>query len=162
MMEKNMHSALQTFQTPVLKEWIDYNGHLNDAYYLVIFTKASDGLQEHLGLTLDHIKTTGETLFTVESHLSYIKEIGLGEIVTITTQVLETDNKRIRIFHRMFNEHNELLATVEMLFLSYNLLAKKVTNFSDLMMQSLSKITADQAHLLWPDSAGKGIALKRK
>jgi len=157
-----MHSALQTLKTPVIKEWIDYNGHLNDAYYLVIFTKATDRLQDYLGLTLEHIKSTGETLFTVESHLAYIQEIGLGKTVTITTQVLETDNKRIRIFHRMFNDDNELLATVEMLFLCYNLLAKKVTNFSDMMMQSLAKIEADQVQAPWPDSAGKGIALKRK
>jgi acyl-CoA thioester hydrolase len=157
-----MHSALQTLKTPVIKEWIDYNGHLNDANYLVIFTKASDGLQDYLGLTLEHIKNTGETLFTVESHLAYIQEIGLGETVTVTTQVLETDNKRVRIFHRMFNDDNELLATVEMLFLCYNLQAKKVANFSAMMAQSLAKIEADQAQIPWPDSAGKGIALKRK
>lgn len=157
-----MPSALQTLQTPVIKEWIDYNGHLNDANYLVIFTKASDALQNHLGLTLEHIQNTGETLFTVETHLAYVQEIGLGEMVTITTQILETDNKRMRIFHRMFNNQNELLATVEMLFLCYNLLAKKVTNFSDMMVQSITILEADQSQLPWPDSAGKGIGLKRK
>ena len=157
-----MPSALQTLQTPVIKEWIDYNGHLNDANYLVIFTKASDALQNHLGLTLEHIQNTGETLFTVETHLTYVQEIGLGETVTITTQMLETDNKRMRIFHRMFNNQNELLATVEMLFLCYNLLAKKVTNFSDMMVQSITILEADQSQLPWPDSAGKGIGLKRK
>jgi acyl-CoA thioester hydrolase len=157
-----MPSALQTLQTPVIKEWIDYNGHLNDANYLVIFTKASDTLQNHLGLTLEHIQNTGETLFTVETHLAYVQEIGLGETVTITTQILETDNKRMRIFHRMFNDQNELLATVEMLFLCYNLLAKKVTNFSDMMVQSITILEAEQSQLPWPDSAGKGIGLKRK
>ena len=157
-----MPSALQTLQTPVIKEWIDYNGHLNDANYLVIFTKASDALQNHLGLTLEHIQNTGETLFTVETHLTYVQEIGLGETVTITTQMLETDNKRMRIFHRMFNNQNELLATVEMLFLCYNLLAKKVTNFSDMMVQSITILEAEQSQLPWPDNAGKGIGLKRK
>ena len=157
-----MPSALQTLQTPVIKEWIDYNGHLNDANYLVIFTKASDALQNHLGLTLEHIQNTGETLFTVETHLAYVQEVGLGETVTITTQILETDNKRMRIFHRMFNDQNELLATVEMLFLCYNLLAKKVTNFSDMMVQSITILEAEQSQLPWPDSAGKGIGLKRK
>ena len=157
-----MPSALQTLQTPVIKEWIDYNGHLNDANYLVIFTKASDALQNHLGLTLEHIQNTGETLFTVETHLAYVQEIGLGETVTITTQMLETDNKRMRIFHRMFNDQNELLATVEMLFLCYNLLAKKVTNFSDMMVQSITILEAEQSQLPWPGSAGKGIGLKRK
>ena len=82
--------------------------------------------------------------------------------MTVTTQVLETDNKRVRIFHRMFNDNNELLATVEMLFLCYNLQTKKVANFIAMMAQSLATIEADQAQIPWPDSAGKGIALKRK
>ncbi|MDC9720509.1 MAG: thioesterase family protein, partial [Gammaproteobacteria bacterium] len=155
-----MLTALTTLQTPVIKDWIDYNGHLNDAYYLVIFTKATDALQNHLGLTLEHIKETGETLFTIETHMAYVQEIGLGEMVTITSQLLETDNKRLRIFHRMFNSNNELLATVEMLFLCYNLQAKRVTNFSEMMLTSLAKLQANQADLPWPDSAGKGIALK--
>lgn len=154
-------SALQTLQTQVIKDWIDYNGHLNDAYYLVIFTQATDELQNYLGLTLAHIQSTGETLFTVETHLAYVKEIGLGEMVTITSQVLEIDNKRMRIFHSMFNDQNELLATVEMLFLCYNLKAKKVTNFSDMMMQSLTNLKAEHAQIPWPNSAGKGIVLKR-
>lgn len=99
-----MSSALQTLQTPVIKDWIDYNGHLNDAYYLVIFTQATDALQNHLGLTLEHIKHTGETLFTVETHLAYVQQVGLGEVVTISSKILETDSKRMRIFHSMFNE----------------------------------------------------------
>ena len=156
-----MTQALTTLETPIIKEWIDYNGHLNDAYYLVIFTQATDALQNHLNLTLEHIQSTGETLFTVETHLAYVQEIGLGEMVTVTSQLLETDNKRMRIFHRMFNSKGELLATVEMLFLCYNLIAKKVSNFSDLMLSNLAQLQQDQVQLPWPDSAGKGIALKR-
>jgi len=154
-------NTLKTLATPVIEEWIDHNGHLTDAYYLVIFTKATDALQDHLGLTLAHIQSTGETLFTVESHLTYLQEIGLGEMVTITTQLLQTDNKRMRVFHQMHNDQNDLLATVEMLFLSYNLVAKKVTNFSAMMLKSLATLEKEQANTPWPEQAGKGIALKR-
>jgi acyl-CoA thioester hydrolase len=154
-------NALETLKTPVIKDWIDYNGHLNDAYYLVIFTQATDRLQDHLGLTLAHIQSTGETLFTVESHLAYLQEIGLGQMVTVTTQLLESDTKRIRIFHRMYNDNNELLATCEMLFLCYNLVEKRVKNFSQMMSTSLSQLAQQQKELPWPDTAGKGIALKR-
>lgn len=156
-----MPSTLQTLQTPIIKDWIDYNNHLNDAYYLVIFTKATDALQNYLGLTLQHIQNTGETLFTVETHLVYAQQVGLAETVTVTAQLLETDNKRLRIFQRMFNANNELLASVEMLFICYNLEAKRVTNFSPLMLQSLAKLEADHAQIPWPTSAGKGITLKR-
>ena len=156
-----MPSALQTLQTPVLKDWIDYNDHLNDAYYLVIFTKATDTLQNHLGLTLEHIKNTGETLFTVESHLAYVQQIGVGEMVTVTSKILETDTKRMRIFHSMFNDQDELLATVEMLLICYNLESQKVTDFSPMMQKSLSLFATEHGPLTWPKNAGKGIALKR-
>ncbi|HAW18196.1 MAG TPA: hypothetical protein DCW89_07855 [Oceanospirillaceae bacterium] len=145
----------------VIKDWIDYNDHLNDAYYLVIFTKATDTLQNHLGLTLEHIKNTGETLFTVESHLAYVQQIGVGEMVTVTSKILETDTKRMRIFHSMFNDQDELLATVEMLLICYNLVSQKVTDFSLMMQQSLSLFASEYGPLTWPENAGKGIALKR-
>ena len=156
-----MSNTLQTLQTPVLKEWIDYNDHLNDAYYLVIFTKATDALQNHLGLTLQHIQDTGETLFTVETHLAYVQQVGLGETVSVTAQILETDNKRVRVFQRMFNVQNQLLASAEMLLICYDLEAKKVANFSLMMLKSLAQLEADHAQIPWPTNAGKGIALKR-
>ena len=156
-----MPSALQTLQTPVLEDWIDYNDHLKDAFFLVIFTKATDTLQIHLCLSLEHIKNTGETLFTVESHLAYVQQIGVGEMVTVTSKILETDTKRMRIFHSMFNNQDELLATVEMLLICYNLESQKVTNFSPMMQQSLSLFATEYGPLTWPKNAGKGIALKR-
>ena len=106
-----------------------------------------------------HIQNTGETLFTVETHLTYLQEIGLGEMVTITTQLLQTDNKRMRIFHRMYNDQNDLLATAEMLFLCYNLEAKKVINFSKMMEQSLAALEKEQTNASWTKQAGKGICL---
>jgi len=114
-----------------------------------------------LGLSLEHIKNTGETLFTVESHLAYVQQIGVGEMVTVTSKILETDTKRMRIFHSMFNNQDELLATVEMLLICYNLESQKVTNFSPMMQQSLSLFATEYGPLTWPKNAGKGIALKR-
>jgi hypothetical protein len=61
----------------------------------------------------------------------------------------------------MYNDNNELLATCEMLFLCYNLVEKRVKNFSQMMSTSLSQLDQQQKELPWPDTAGKGIALKR-
>lgn len=157
-----MNTPLRTLETTVIEDWIDYNGHLNEAYYLVIFSKATDAIQDHLGMTIDTIKGTGYTLFTVETHLQYIQEIGLGKVVYVTTQILECDNKRLRIFHSMYNEANELLATAEKLFLSYNLQQERVVNFSDDFAANLDKLLEQQGDMPAPEAAGKGIALKRK
>ena len=153
---------LTTLETTVKQEWIDYNGHLNDAYYLVIFTQATDKLQEHLGMTMTSIRERGHTLFTVESHLMYKQEVGLGEAVYINTQVLEHDSKRLRILHRMFNDQHESLACVEMLFLSYHLQEKRVMDFHPDFAVRLAELYAEHQQFPFPDEAGKGIALKPK
>ncbi len=153
---------LTTLETTIKQEWIDYNGHLNDAYYLVIFTQATDQLQQHLGMTVNSIHARGYTLFTVESHLMYKQEIGLGEQVYVTTQVLEYDSKRLRIFHRMFNDQHELLACVEMLFLSYHLQEKRVVDFHPDFAVQVADLYAKHQQFPLPDEAGKGIALKPK
>ena len=157
-----MNMPLRTLETTVIEDWIDYNGHLNEAYYLVIFSKATDAIQDHLGMTLETIKGTGFTLFTVETHLQYIQEIGLGKTVYVTTQIIEHDQKRLRLFHSMYNAENELLATAEKLFLSYNLQQERVVNFAEKFATNLATLVDQQGDMPAPEGAGKGIALKRK
>ena len=157
-----MSAALRTLESKVIEDWIDYNGHLNEAYYLVIFSKATDAFQTLNGMTPDTIKTDGNTLFTLETHLAYIKEIGLGADVYVTSQLLEHDTKRVRIFHNMYNAQDELLATAETFLIGYNLQQEKVTNFHQVFAASLEKLAAEHSQLPMPASAGKGIALKKK
>ena len=157
-----MSAALRTLESKVIEDWIDYNGHLNEAYYLVIFSKATDAFQTLNGMTPDTIKTDGNTLFTLETHLAYIKEIGLGADVYVTSQLLEHDTKRVRIFHNMYNAQDELLATAETFLIGYNLQQEKVTNFHQVFAESLEKLAEEHSQLPMPASAGKGIALKKK
>ncbi len=157
-----MSAALRTLESKVIEDWIDYNGHLNEAYYLVIFSKATDAFQTLNGMTPDTIKTDGNTLFTLETHLAYIKEIGLGADVYVTSQLLEHDTKRVRIFHNMYNAQDELLATAETFLIGYNLQQEKVTNFHQVFAESLEKLAAEHSQLPMPACAGKGIALKKK
>ena len=157
-----MSTPLRTLETKVIEDWIDYNGHLNEAYYLVIFSKATDATQDYLGMTSDSIKSTGFTLFTIETHLCYLQEIGLGKDVHVDTQILQHDSKRLRLFHRMYNAQEELLATAEKLFLSYNLQQERVTNFDEEFTSNLQRLAAQHSELAQPATAGRGIALKKK
>ncbi|MDP6969277.1 MAG: thioesterase family protein [Gammaproteobacteria bacterium] len=157
-----MTSPIRTLDTTVIKDWIDYNGHLNEAYYLVIFSQATDATQHHMGMTLESIKTTGYTLFTVATQLRYLQEIGLGKAVYVTTQLLQHDSKRLRIFHTMYNAQNEPLATAEKLFLSYNLQQKKVVDFHHDFASKLTQWQQQQGDMPVPTAAGRGISLTRK
>jgi betainyl-CoA thioesterase len=90
-------SGLAIYRTPVAPEWIDYNGHVRDAYYGLIASHAVDSLMERIGIGARYREQTGCTLYTVEMHTHYLREIGVDDTVEVRTRVLGADQKRIHI-----------------------------------------------------------------
>ena len=82
--------TLTTYSTPILEEWVDYNGHLRDAFYLLIFSYATDALMDRLGLDSQSREAGGHSLFTLEAHLNYLHEVKLGARVEVRTQLIGT------------------------------------------------------------------------
>ena len=78
--------------------WIDYNGHLNMAYYNVLFDRAVDEVYELLGLGLDYLKTRRHSTFTAEVHVRYLRELKEGDPVRVSFQLLDYDAKRLALF----------------------------------------------------------------
>jgi acyl-CoA thioester hydrolase len=89
--------GLSIFETPVRPEWIDYNGHLRDAYYTVIFSEAIDALMDRIGLDAAYRQTTGGTLYTVEMHLHFLHEVKQSDTAVVTLRILDFDSKRIHV-----------------------------------------------------------------
>lgn len=88
-----------TYRTAVQADWVDYNGHLRDAYYLLICSFATDGLMDLIGLDEAGRARTGHTLYTLECHLNFLAEVKLGVEVQVRTQLLGHDRKRLHIHH---------------------------------------------------------------
>ncbi|TWE01603.1 acyl-CoA thioester hydrolase [Pseudomonas sp. AG1028] len=88
-----------TYKTAVQPAWVDYNGHLRDAYYLLICSFASDGLMDLIGLDEAGRARTGHTLYTLECHLNFLAEVKLGVELQVRTQLLGHDRKRLHIHH---------------------------------------------------------------
>ncbi|OLU33917.1 4-hydroxybenzoyl-CoA thioesterase [Pseudomonas sp. PA15(2017)] len=88
-----------TYTTAVQADWVDYNGHLRDAYYLLICSFATDGLMDLIGLDQAGRARTGHTLYTLECHLNFLAEVKLGVEVQVRTQLLGHDRKRLHIHH---------------------------------------------------------------
>ena len=78
------------------KDWIDYNGHLNMAYYNVLFDRCSDEAFEMMGMGPDYAKQRRLTIYTAEVHVCYVQELHLGDKVTVTFQLLDHDDKRLQ------------------------------------------------------------------
>src|SRR6185312_14868068 len=83
--------------------WIDYNGHLNMAYYNVLLDRAVDEVFELLGCGLDYVKNRKHSCFTAEVHVRYLRELHAGDPVRVTFQLLDYDAKRMHYFEQLFH-----------------------------------------------------------
>ena len=87
--------ALKIYSTAIAPEWIDYNGHLRDAYYGLILSYACDALMDQVGLDAAYRRTTSCTLFTLEQHMHFLHEVMQSDQLDILVRVLAADRKRI-------------------------------------------------------------------
>ena len=110
--------ALRIYSTAIAPEWIDYNGHLRDAYYGLILSYASDALMDHLGLHAAYRRDTACTLYTLEQHLHFLHEVKQTDQLDIQVRLLAADRKRI---HAAFDfycaRHADPVALGEVLLL---------------------------------------------
>ncbi|TDD88555.1 thioesterase [Saccharopolyspora karakumensis] len=100
----------------VRPEWIDYNGHLSEAYYVLVFGFATDALMERIGMDSDYLERTGCSLYTVEAHVRYLREVPPDSEMLITTRVVEVGAKKLRLCHEMVVD-DVLRATTELVAL---------------------------------------------
>lgn len=152
--------ALQTYQTPVLEDWVDYNGHLRDAFYLLIFSYATDAFMERIGLDSDNRDASRHSLFTLECHLNYLHEVKLGTRVWVNTQVIGFDRKRLHLYHSLHREgFDEALAASEQMLLHVDLAGPKSAPFAPEVVARLEGIVAEQADLPPAEFVGRVIGL---
>jgi acyl-CoA thioester hydrolase len=143
--------------------WIDYNGHLNMAYYNVLFDRAVDEAYELLGCGIAYLEQTRHSTFTAEVHVRYLRELQSGDPVRVTFQLLAYDLKRMHYFEQLFHaEDGWLSATSENMALHVDMTAKKTAPFPEAIAARLARMKSAHAHLPLPDGAGRRIAMPGK
>ncbi len=143
-------------------EWIDYNGHLNMAYYNVLFDRGSDAAFELLGMGPNYARQRRHTTYVAEAHVCYVRELHLGDTVAVTFQLLDHDEKRIRAYQEIHHADGWLAATSETLTLHVDMSGPKVAPFPDDVMNKVEAMRAAHADLPSPQRAGASIAIRRK
>ncbi len=147
----------------VLPTWVDYNGHMNVAYYVLIFDQATDALLDHLNLDADYREKANASVFVVESHVTYDEEVREGVTVSVTTQILGSDAKRLHIFHRMVETgSNVTAATNELMILHMDMSTRRVAPFPAFARQHVDKLMLSHNALGKPKQAGRKIAMPPK
>jgi len=141
--------------------WIDYNGHLNMAYYNVLFDRAVDEVYELLGCGLAYVEARRHSCFTAEVHVRYLRELRAGDAVRVTLQLLDFDAKRLHFFEQMFHaEQGWLAATSENMALHVDMAAKKTAAFPGEIAARLARMKAAHAGLPLPKAAGRRIVMR--
>ena len=155
--------ALITYRTTVQEDWVDYNGHLRDAFYLLIFSYATDALMDTLGLDSENREASGHSLFTLELHLNYLHEVKLGAAVEVHTQLIAHDRKRLHLYHslHLVGDEKELAGNEQML-LHVDLAGPHSAPFTESTLEKLTAISAEQADLPRPALLGRVIGLPLK
>ncbi|MEM8701625.1 MAG: thioesterase family protein [Pseudomonadota bacterium] len=147
----------------VKDDWIDYNGHLNMAYYNVLFDTAVDQVFERLGMGPDYLKERGASFFTAEVHVCYRRELSAGMPVVGTLQLLDFDSKRAHFFQELRHaEEDWLSATSEQMSLHVDMVARKVAPWPADIRASLAALASAQAALARPEAAGRRIQIPKK
>ncbi|SON56426.1 L-carnitine dehydrogenase [Hartmannibacter diazotrophicus] len=142
--------------------WIDYNGHLNVAYYHVLFDRAVDDLFATLGLGPSYASRRRLSTFTVEAHVCYLAEVPVDSIVTVSSQLLAADPKRMHLFQEMHSVGSGTLhATCESLSLHVDLERRRACDYPPEIRQNIEMLLTAHAGLPVPERTGRSIALKK-
>ena len=145
----------------VLPEWIDFNDHMNVAYYLLAFDQAVDALWADFGLTEDYIRSQKSSTIAVESHVTWQREVLEGEPYVITTQILAFDDKRIQQFQRMYHaDEGFLAATCEWMNLHFDTGIRRVAPWPDEIRARIAEFADNQGQQPWPEQAGQRMQVK--
>ncbi len=144
-------------------QWTDYNGHLNMAYYAVLFDKSAEEMFQTFGLGPDYVRETNCSFFTLETHTTYARELHAGHQVRIENQIIDADMKRVHYVQQMFHaEENFLSCVLEVMVAHVDLAAKKTVPFPVDIQTRIDAMLANHRALNIPKQAGHKIGIPRK
>lgn len=155
-------APLELMRSRVARDWVDYNGHMNDACYCIVFSRAVDEFMAYIGVDEAYRTNTRYSIYTLETHVCYLQEVREGEPLLLTLQLLENDAKKARVFLRMLHaETRAPLATSEQLLLHVDQSVSRAAPFPATVAAKVAALAEAQRTLPLPERAGQGIALSR-
>ena len=146
----------------VLPEWIDHNGHMNVAYYALLFDMAINAFLETVDLGQAYVAREQKSIFALENHMTYQHELLLGNKVRIFLQLLDVDRKFIHYFMRMEKVGgDDLSATMEQISLNVDVVKRSAARFPEEQYIALKDIQAHHSILDIPREVGRSIQIRR-
>jgi carnitine 3-dehydrogenase len=150
-------------QPLVQPQWVDYNGHMSESCYLLVFGDSADAFFRYIGIDEDYRDQGGHSLYTLETHLHHLREVAQGEPLRLTLQLLDQDEKRLHIFHAMYHGANgDLLATAEQMLVHVDMRQGRACAMPSALLERVLAIRGAHAVLPTPEQVGHRIGIRRK
>lgn len=138
----------------VRPEWIDYNGHLSEAYYVLVFGHATDAMMARLGMTPQYLVDTRTSLYTLEAHVRYLAEVPAGSRLEVRSSVIGVTGKLLWVWHEMWCDA-KLRASEEVLAVHVDSTAGRSSPFPDVL-----RARAESLLVPPPEHASRRIVLR--
>jgi len=147
----------------VRPEWIDYNGHMNMAYYLLAFDHATDAVLDRYGIGEAYRRRANASIFALETHVTYERELSAGDPLSVTSLIIGADAKRLHLFHRMYHgSDGYLAATNDVMILHVDLATRRSAPFPADVAAALAETAREHACLPRPPQSGRSVSLARR
>lgn len=154
---------LDLYRGSVQAEWIDYNGHMNVAYYVLVFDQATDLLFSRLDLGGDYRHSTNHSVYVAEAHVAFEREVKAGDALRVTTQLIDADAKRLHFFHTMHHaDAGYRAATIELLTLHIDLGGPRSVPFPAAQRAAMEAMLREHKTLERPPQLGRTIGIRRR
>ncbi|QLK86711.1 thioesterase family protein [Staphylococcus sp. 17KM0847] len=149
-------------QTVVDARWIDRNGHMNDSEYARVFSLAIDHFHDQIGLTTDERIRRHYTVFTLETHISYLKELKKDTAIEVRVYIYDLDHKRTHFFLELINTDQQILcATAEVMMMGINRSTGRSSTYPKDIYQALQHYYTSQDIQQWPQQLGHRINIPK-
>jgi acyl-CoA thioester hydrolase len=143
---------------PVRPEWIDHNGHMNLAYYVLAFDNATEAFLESVGIGLTYHREANRSVFAVEIHVNYLREVGAGAPLAFDTLVLGAGRRRLHLFHTMrHGTEGWTVSTCEMMLVHVDMEMRRPAAMPEPVLARLDALAREHATLPRPVQAGRSV-----
>jgi carnitine 3-dehydrogenase len=158
--ERGLLGGAEAGARHVPPEWVDYNGHVHESRYLQLFADATDALLSEIGVDSGYL-AGGGSFFTVETHLSHLRQLEAGDRVQVTTQVLDSDEKRLHLFHVLLRDGEpDPVATAEQMLLHVDTATGRAAPSREPVCDRVAELTRRHASLPRPERAGRSVGAR--
>src|SRR3954469_23712162 len=156
-------APLDIHRSTVLPEWVDWNGHMNVAYYVLAFDQASGAFMRNRGLGRHYVEGKHGMTFVLETHVTYDREMKGGAPMRFSTQLLDCDAKRVHLFHEMYHDGlGYLAATNETIVMNIDFTTRRSAPWPKQAAERLERVWDLHKNLPRPEKAGRVMGLAKK